>query len=82
VFDALISGTETIRFDPGRKAILLFSDGEDTSSVNSERDVVARAQETECVIVLVRVEPSPPPGPRAAHLCREALSSEAYNRGL
>jgi VWFA-related protein len=58
LYDAIQYGLERIKDRPGRKAIVVFSDGADTSSQIKEDDVVAYARSVEATVYCVGIRGS------------------------
>jgi VWFA-related protein len=55
--DAIHDALNRVRDEPGRKAIIVFSDGADTTSVLAERDVIDYARAVEATIYCVGIKP-------------------------
>jgi Ca-activated chloride channel family protein len=56
LYDAIIAGTthELAAHSDGRKALLLFTDGEENSSSHDEIDAIAGAQDTDALVYAIR----------------------------
>lgn len=61
LFDAIHYGLERLRDRPGRKALIVFSDGEDTTSIVQKESVIAMARAVEASVYAVGVG-NPPKG--------------------
>lgn len=57
--DAIHDALNRVRDEPGRKAIVVFSDGADTSSVLEERDIIDYARALEATVYCVRIGSGP-----------------------
>lgn len=56
LYDSIQYGLERLKDRPGRKALIVFSDGEDTSSVAGKDDVVAYARSIEASIYAIGIK--------------------------
>jgi len=55
LYDAIQYGLDRIRDQPGRKALVVFSDGEDTTSTLSQREVIDYARAVEATVYTVGI---------------------------
>jgi Ca-activated chloride channel family protein len=62
LYDAIQYGLERVKDQPGRKAVVVFSDGADSTSRLQERDVVDYARSIEATIYAIGIEGSGPGG--------------------
>jgi VWFA-related protein len=75
LFDALHYGLERIKDQPGRKAVIVFSDGDDTTSAMREQDVVDYARAVEATIYSVGIQGGGPGGSPRGFLKRIAAET-------
>jgi VWFA-related protein len=55
LYDAIHYGLNRVRGEPGRKALVVFSDGEDTTSTLEKRDVIDYARAVEATVYTVGI---------------------------
>lgn len=80
LYDAIdLTVTERLSRIPGRKAILLFTDGVDTGSrLATARSSVARIEESDVLVYAIRYDP---PRPKSGYRDADAAAAAAYARG-
>jgi VWFA-related protein len=62
LYDAIRYGIDRIKGQSGRKALVVFTDGEDTTSSTPKRDVIDFARATEATIYTLGIRPGSGPG--------------------
>jgi Ca-activated chloride channel family protein len=62
LYDAIRYGIDRIKDKAGRKAIVVFTDGDDTTSSNTEQSVIDFARATEATIYTLGIKPGGAPG--------------------
>ena len=75
LFDALHYGLGRIKDAPGRKAVIVFSDGDDTTSSLKEQDVVDYARAVEATVYAVGIQGGGPGGSPRGFLKRIAAET-------
>jgi VWFA-related protein len=62
LYDAIRYGIDRIRDKSGRKALVVFTDGDDTTSTTREQEVIDLARATEATIYTLGIKPGGVPG--------------------